>query len=283
MTKPPQKLAITSLGASYYQRPRALGLFVFFGMICSLFVSVSVSASAVTEGFAAEENYPVGSVVSVSQNNPGKVELANIGNAAFITGVTAGVSDGLIALSNSASDIFVAVGGDSPVMVSTINGQIQEGDLLGPSAISGVAQRTTVVDGGRVLGVSLASFDGSTGGQSAEIGDQEVVIGLVPMRLLLTEVAGTQQDTLSFLERVGVAITGTEVSIIRIVISSVIFIVTIIISALLLHGSIRGSFNSLGRNPLASESIFSSLMHVTLVAATIMVLGVVVSYLVMAA
>lgn len=280
MHQSPQKTALTSLGAGYTTRSKAFGLFVVFTAILLFSASQIVQAASVTEGYNTSEDLPIGTVVSISQQDPGLVERTNLNNSAYIAGVTTGAADGLVAIGNSASQVFVAISGDSPVLVSVEGGNIEQGDLLGPSSVSGVAQKTSVNGGGRVLGVALTGFDGSSG-ETQTIDGKEFSIGLIEMQLLPADSPGSSRGSSSFLERVGIAVTGSEVSASRVIIAGLVFVTVMIITGIMLFSSIRGTFESIGRNPMASKSIFSGLIHVTLAASTILLIGLLGAYLVM--
>lgn len=281
MHQPPPKTALVSEGASYSIRSKAFGLFVVFGLIIFAIYARGVMAASIAEGFSSSQELPLGTVVSVSQFDPGKVEPTNVNNASFIAGIASSPDGGLVTLGEQAGQAFVTINGDSPVLVSDLNGEVREGDLLGPSIISGVAQRTTVVEGGPVLGVALGDFNKDST-KTERVNGREVAIGLVPMRLLLTEVAGRQEGEIPFLQKIGVAVTGSNVSTIRLIIASIIFVTVLFISGVIMFTSIRGTFDSVGRNPLASETIFKHLIHVTVVSSTVLIIGLAAAYLVVA-
>jgi len=281
MHQPPLKTFLFSLGAGYQSGSKAFGLFVVSGLILLLLTPSLIFAAAVTEVFESSEVLPAGTVVSVSREAAGQVERTNINNSAYVAGVVASEAEGLVALDSSTGQNYVAVSGDASILVATINGNIVKGDLVGPSNISGVAQKTTEGAGGKVLGIAMSDFDG-TAGQAQTVNNQEVSIGLVPVRLLLTDMAATNQGDPSFISRIGIAVTGSEVSTVRVIISSLIFMTVLFVSGMMLFSSIRGTFDSIGRNPLASASIFSGLTRVTLLATVILMIGLAVAYLVMA-
>lgn len=280
MHKPPTKSAASSLGAGYTIRSKYFGLFVVLTASLLLFATQAIFAASVTEGYNSSEELPAGTVVSISQDDPSLVERTNLNNSAYIAGVTANVGDGLVEIGNAASQVFVAVSGDSAVLVSTEGGTIQKGDLLGPSAISGVAQKIAVNSTGRVLGVALGDFDG-TNGQTRTVNGKEITIGLLDMQLLPADSPGSSHGATSFLERVGIAVTGSEVSVTRVLVAGLVFITVTFIAGVMLYGSIKGTFQAIGRNPMASKSIYSSLIHVTLAASTILLIGLLAAYLVM--
>lgn len=280
MHQPPQKLAKSSLGAGYLTRSKAFGLFVVLTALLFMPVPISAEASAVTRGYNVSESLPPGTLVSVSQSDPNSVEPTNINNAAYIAGTIATTGEGTIELGASSSQVYVAISGDAQMLVSDVAGDIVKGDLIGPSSISGVGQKVSKESGGKVIGVAQSDFDESTA-EKQTIEGKEVSIGAIPMQVLLSEVAGSAQSPTSFLENVGVAVTGSYVSVVRVIIASLIFVTILIVSGMMMFGGIKGAFMSIGRNPLASESIYTSLMHATVVASTVMVLGLVVAYMVM--
>ena len=62
---------------------------------------------------------------------------------------------------------------------------------------------------------------------------------------------------------------------------SAVFFISLAVAAMFVVSSIKGSFVSIGRNPMASASIHKGMVRVAILAVTIIVTGAVVSYTVL--
>jgi hypothetical protein len=187
----------------------------------------------------------------------------------------------VVELGDSSASVFVAKSGDAQVYTSDFGGEVKTGDLLGPSVINGVAQKLDASQSAKAVGVALADFS-SSAASSQDVDGRQVLIGMIPVRLLFGNVAQEASQQESVIEKVASAVAGEQVSTVRIVIAGIIVIASLAVSGFMLFGSIKGSFDSVGRNPLASDSIFASLSHVTFVASAVLIVGLVVAYLVVA-
>lgn len=246
-----------------------------------LLAPTTVKAASISESFSSDEDLVIGAVISINQADTSKVELASDATAPYIAGVVTENTSGLITVSNNGDNVFAAVAGETSLLVSDINGEIKSGDLLIPSIIEGVAMKSSSQDNEYIIGVALQDFDSSSDSNNTEtIDGQDVAIGSIQSRLLLGEVSPVESSG-SLIENIGTAITGEQVQSYRVIISSAIFLAGIIASSIMLFGAIKGSFNSLGRNPLAAKSIYSSLFRVTLISSGIMLATVLIAYVVL--
>ena len=82
----------------------------------------------------------------------------------------------------------------------------------------------------------------------------------------------------SLLQYVGQVVVGRDVGVSRVIISIAAFLGSIVTGSVLLFGAIRGGFVSIGRNPLASDSITRELLKVSFYSIVIVVAGVALSY-----
>ncbi len=67
----------------------------------------------------------------------------------------------------------------------------------------------------------------------------------------------------------------------QVLITAVVVIVAFVISGAMLYGAIKGSFTSIGRNPLSSKTIYQGMIRASLVSLSIMMLGIVGGYVVL--
>jgi len=238
----------------------------------------------VSRSFTRSDNVVVGSLVSAAKT-PDTVELANTANADRLIGVVVPISQSL-ADSSTATKAQVAMSGTADVLVSTLNGNVQAGDEIVVSPISGVGMKATA--GARAIGISQGDLTTTTSGASTRTVDDghghsaTVQIGSIPIAIVIGYTAAAPAGNPGFLGGLQTfvsTVAGHSVSVLQ---SVLVFLTTIIaIAALvgLVYGAIRGSIISLGRNPLARASIYQSLARVIVMALFIVVVSLVVIYL----
>lgn len=269
------------LQENVYKR-RFLARFPVLLLIFFFFAYHTRTVAAVSQGYVAAEALANGTVVSLSQDDPTKVEPANSANSDRMLGVVADIGQNLLDIRSSASTVQVTTSGKAYVVVSDGNGAVQAGDLLSPSHVSGVAQKADLSVPARIVGVALEGFTGDeAAAEVRQTSSGPARLGLLAVELTMSEIAGVQSSEKSVFLRVGEAIAGRSVSFGQAFASGLIFIVSMMVSGFIMVGSVRGSFISLGRNPLSANPIFTSLLQVTFAGTTVAVVGLIASYLVL--
>ena len=280
----------------YCEHPRAarLGLgvlFVFVGALLPLLGLKSIDAAqagSLSEQFPSEENYPVGTLVSIQQTVPTSIDLADINNTDFLVGVVEEEGSSLLTIARDQGDISVALSGEVEVFVSDINGPIQQGDFIGSSWIRGVGMKALDNTDQKLIGIALEGLS-ETDNDVFEAEDIETPdgkrtarISKIALRVFDRQVGpDTALDDTTVLERFAARVAGKQVLFARVLAATVLFLVSSAISAVFLANAIRGSFISLGRNPLASGSIYSNLIQVSGVAIGVILIGTVLAYVVL--
>lgn len=255
-----------------------------FGMVF-LLMSGSLFAGSLSEGFPTRNDYPNGTVVSIYNKSPDTIELSNVNNSDYLAGVVEPEGSGLLTIRDSNSKVYVATSGETEVFVSDINGEINKGDFVGASWISGVGMRAEKDSQQKLLGIALQSFSevSSSAVEAKNIktpnGEKDALIGKIAVRLFDREVGPNMFEDNTPVEKFANKLAGKEVAFARILASIGMFTLSVTISGIFLANAIKGSFISLGRNPLASGSIFTSLMQVSGVSISLVLVGALVSYL----
>ncbi|MDX1765841.1 MAG: hypothetical protein R3313_02715 [Candidatus Saccharimonadales bacterium] len=269
---------------------RGLGvLFVVSAiMLGAVIAPLTASAGSLSERFPSDSNYPNGTLVSIQQTVPTSVDLADLTNADFLVGVVESEGQSLLTISREQGDLTVALSGEVEIFVSDINGPIEQGDFIGNSWIRGVGMKALENTDQKLLGIALESFDESDD-DAYEVSDidtpdgrKDAKIAKIALRIFDRQVGpnSTLDDT-TFLEEFAARVAGKQVVFARILAAAVMFIVSAVISAVFLANAIRGSFISLGRNPLASGSIYTNLIQVSGVAMGVILIGTVLAYVVL--
>lgn len=243
-------------------------------------------AASISEGYPSGDSLPLGAMVSISQTEPITVELADINNNSYLTGVVAGENDSLLNINRNGTTTYVAVSGDTSVFVSDINGPITAGDFVGSSWISGVAMRSDTSSKQRLLGVALEDFSADSQDKrefediETPSGTQDALVGKIAVRLFDRDI-GADPTSQSGLEVLAQRIAGKDVAYARVLMASGLFALSVLVSGIFLSNAIRGSFISLGRNPLASSTIFSSLLQVSGTSIALVIIGAFLAYVVL--
>ncbi len=260
------------------------------GIVAAFVVASSGSMSAadavVTQSFQASEQFSVGTLVARQTDDPGKIEAATTNNRGTLAGVVANPEESFVSYnSSSTTAVGVATSGAVVVNVSTINGDIQAGDQLTSSPISGFAMKAS--SSGKVIGRALADFSRSTNGaQIRTVNDvnnraTEVGVGQVAVTVEIndwTGPSGAQNVFVENLRSIGGQVSGKQVSASSAVIAAMVLAVGILVSGIVLFSSVSASMHSLGRNPLSHKIIRRSLTQVILIVVVLLSVSVVVAY-----
>jgi hypothetical protein len=264
-----------------------IGVFFLLLGLANFGLGSVVIATGVTQGYEASEDLQKGSVVSVD-GTKSKVVKSNTSNDQNLAGVVVDSSSGLVGVQPAGSQVSVATSGDVEILVSTANGDIKKGDRLIASPISGVAALDhPPAPGVKYIAVAEADFTSqSQEGKSISVelssgGKREVRLGLIRAKLLLgNRTPGSGQDQ-NILTNFGKKIVGKSVSLIQVLAALAVLITTLILAGFILNGSVRGTFISLGRNPLSRDSILTGLARIIVLAVVILGVGIGGSYLIM--
>jgi hypothetical protein len=274
------------MGARF--RPRQLRLAVTVILATTFFSGVAYAS--LSQGFPTKDPITSGSLVSLAANGT-SVEAASLANVSRLFGVAVPDSAAPISLggSNATGQVQVVTSGSADVLVSTEGGTIHVGDYVTVSSISGVGQK--VPDGShRVIGTAQADFDGS-GSDTAKrtITDSsgakhEVTIGQIPVVIAIstyTSNTGNQGYQLPiWLQNFSNQLAGRSVTPVRIILASIILVVTLVSITVLLYSAVRNSIISIGRNPLSRSSVLRGLLEVIGIVIVLMVVAAGAMYLV---
>lgn len=245
-------------------------------------------AAAITQGYQAKTTLPTGSVVSLTAAGGQQVEATTTDNDSLSAGVVVNGADALLDVQPQGSQVRVAVSGDVTILVSTVNGDIKTGDKLIATPLAGVAGLDyPPAPGVKYIAVANSDFTSTTTGAkktSVKLTDgssKDVYVGSIKARMLLGNRAPGAGEKSNFLTSLAQQISGKKVSLIRVVGALAILVAALVITGMVLYGSIKGTFVSLGRNPLSRDSVFTGLMRIVIIAMLVLSAGVVFGYLIL--
>ena len=253
--------------------------------------AADAAATNLSHSYQADTDITSGSLVSLVSGKKDVVTDANAANGKDLVGVATLGSSSLLAVSKPGDTVQVALDGTVDVLVSTLGGSITAGDQVSVSPINGVGMKAE--PNSRVIGVARESFNfDSSGSQSQDIKDKQgnskqVKVGYISITIAIgTAPSGndTENDRggiPSGITKLADSIAGHRVSTAQIVLSGIVALVAMVALIVLIYGTIKGSFSSIGRNPLAKPAIFESIAQVMTMVALIVVLAVIIIYIVL--
>lgn len=245
-------------------------------MVMSVRVDV-VSSQAVTQGYDSDESLQRGMVVKIDEEDTTKVEPVTQATAEATYGVVVDSNDAPATLSTETQQVFVATIGKYEILVSDQNGEINPGDYIVVSSVTGIGMKVDQVQP-IVVARALEGFEG-TGDiiGTAQVGDNTVNFGRI---LADVNISGNPlqkppaQRLPEALRRIAEDIAEKPVSMTRLYISLVILIVSGVISGSLLYSGVRSAITSIGRNPLSKKSILRGMFQVIIVGLIIFIVGI---------
>lgn len=267
-----------------YVRRKAVAFFAI--VFSSILLSVSSSlASYVSESFDVVGDFPVGSVVSVNKEDAEKIELTTVSNSERVLGVVGQLSSSALNYSKGNSLVTVSVSGEVEVFVSDMNGEVKSGDYVTASWLQGVAMKLEYGIGGRSIGIAIDDFDPDSATEYGEVetprGIVSTKVDVIRVRLLNNEsVSSNDSESGTFLGIIS-NLAGKNVSFASALVASLIFICSLTVAGFFTNSSIRSSFISIGRNPMASSAIYKNLLQVTSLVLLIIMIGTALSYVVL--
>lgn len=255
----------------------------FLGMLL-VFAPLAAAVTPISQGYAADKAISVGSIVSLEQGSSDRVIAASTTNSDSIIGVVVNDGSSPISLNSGAvNQVQVATNGVVPVIVSDVNGGIEQGDQVTASNIHGVGMKATANT--KVVGVAQGPM---TGKYKQKVKDekgeeQEVTLGQLPVLVSVSYHYKTPDKTLipAALQNIANTVAGKQVDSLPIIISTVIFILMLITVVSIVYAMIRSSIISVGRNPMAQSAVYRDIIQLSILVLAIIGAGIVAIYLIL--
>jgi hypothetical protein len=233
----------------------------------------AMASGAISQSYTTNSNVAPGSILSQVATNSASVEPAtNTGQAITLVGVA--VNQTLLELSSTSQHgVQVAVSGTAETLVCDINGSVKAGDKITASPLTGVGMKA--IDSGQIIGTAQQSLS-SVSTVKHTVADHtgkttSVLVGLIPVTVNVEYFSASAGGSLSafvppFLQNLANAISGKQVSPLRVLLSVLIVLFGFITVIVILNAGIRSGLISLGRNPLAERALRKGLVDVALTA-----------------
>lgn len=265
----------------YMSWPRLIALLALVTLVV-ISTTRPLTAQQVTQGYGTDEPMERGMLVRLKDGDTSKVSLLKQAEAKYMHGVVVAPNDAPITLSSDDQKVFVASSGHYDVLVSTQNGEIKQGDYITISAVDGIGMKANK-DSTHVIGKALNSFNNTSSvegntqvnGKTTKYG--RVITDLTVAANPLFNSSGPAVP--GFLQKAAQSVGGKSVSTARTYVATFVAMATLLVTGVLLYGSIRSSIIAVGRNPLSRSPVGRGLLKVLLVSLIIFLSGIFAVYL----
>jgi hypothetical protein len=248
-----------------------------------IFSVMSANAQTVTQGYGSDVLLQRGMIVGLKKDDPRKVEPINSDAFDKVHGVVIGAGDSVVLLGRDDEKVYVASGGRFVTLVSSQNGNINVGDYVAVSSLSGVGMRAGDSEP-VIIGKAIETFDSSNNDNvkgTAKVKDssgkeREIKLGMIMVDISIGKNPMLKNDNSlpTALKKASELIAGKPVAPIRVYISLVILICATAIAASLIYGAVRSSLVAIGRNPLSKKSIIRGMFQVVLIGIMVFLSGI---------
>lgn len=246
-------------------------------------IGISVMAQSVTQGYGADVVLQQGMIVGLKKDDLRKVEPVNSSQFDRVHGVVVGANDSAVLIGRENEKVYVATGGRFMVLVSDQKGNINPGDFVTVSSVSGIGMKSSE-DDAIVIGKALEAFKATDNNQvvaTASVKESGGKQRQLRLGHVLVDISIGKNPRLKLdnnlpdaLRRASELLAGKPVSAVRVYISLVVLIVTAIIAGSLIYSAVRSSLIAVGRNPLSKKSIIRGLFQVVLIGLMVFLSGV---------
>lgn len=248
------------------------------------FGSIANATTPISQGYSTKENISTGSIVSLEENSDDYVVASTIKNSDNILGVVINSNSSVITLSNGEDNqVQVATSGTIPVLVSDINGDIKKGDHVTASSIKGVGMKAD--SNTKVIGIAQGFPVGTKTQTYKDANGQEKTITLGEVSVLINVAYYFKEPEKTIIpnsiQYLANAIAGKAVEPLPIIISGVIFIITIIVVASIIYSMIKNSIVSIGRNPMSQAAVYRDVIQLSVLVLGILTVSVISIYVIL--
>jgi hypothetical protein len=260
-------------------------------LILAVNLAFPALVGAAAQGYnTSDKTIQKGMVVAVVSSSAGatsssiSVEKSSTSNADKTLGVVVDAKTDPVTVSATGDQIYVASTGTAQVYEADLNGTIKKGDLLAPSPIQGVLMKANQNATG-ILGVALQDAP-IKATQTVKVKNDQgkevsTKVGLVLLNMDVKFASNGQGDGQSLLQRIGQSIVRHPVSTAQVFVSLIIVSLLIVVEGGIIYGAVSSSIVSLGRNPLAKQTIFRGLGQISILVMAVLALGAGAIYLVL--
>ena len=261
--------------------PTAIYLIGLFAIL----IGISIPAFAITpvsQSYLTNKQIPLGSLVALDGNSTDRVIPADTDSVKNLIGVTINDSTPLTITTSDSNSSLVATNGIAPTLVSDLNGEIELGDQITASPIAGVGMKASTNT--KIIGVAQSNMTSKkTEAVTVDGKEQKIQIGEISLLVSVGYHYQEPEKTIipPAIQNIANAMAGKKVEPLPIIVSLIIFIVTMIIVISLVYSIVRSSIISVGRNPLAQSAVYRNAIQMSVLVLAIIGAAIISIYLVL--
>src|SRR3972149_3750938 len=244
----------------------------FLGIIILLFVSENAFAQEVSTGVAIAIDLEVASDGDLICSAQGGYKLCSKINDSSIFGVVTDNPSAKFEVTGIDNPRFVLSGGKARIKVSSVNGNIAEGDFITSSEREGIGVKAK--ENGFVLGTALESYDSN---DPNNVGKILVAISIHPE----VGLSSARSNLLQVIRQGATGAVLEPLDSFRYLLAALVTITSFILGFVYFGRVARSGVEAIGRNPLASRIIqFNMLLHIVM-SIVIVLIGLAIAYLIL--
>lgn len=217
-------------------------------------------------------------------NSDAFVERASMQRANQTVGIVVNAGEeflGVASQQSSGSLVDVANSGQVEAYVTDVNGEPKAGDLLAPSPLKGLLMRASEGTVG-IVGSLLSDFPAAEAKKLEVDGSAKTEFKVALVTINMDARTSVKSSSgIGFLQRIGQNIVGHSVSPAQVFVAMTVLALVIVVAGAILYATISSYVTSLGRNPLAAKKLFSGLLQIVGLVATVLAVGAAAIYLVL--
>lgn len=249
--------------------------------------ATSHSLSPISQDYSTPNPLPLGSIVSLEKDSSDRVDASTTSNVDYIIGVVISGDTSPLSLTSAGNNhVQVATTGVVPILVSNINGDVTVGDQITASPIAGVGMKAT--GNVKVVGIAQSDLASSSNTEKQSYTDKagkkhEILLGEIQVLVNVAYYFKQPDRTIipTAIQNVANALAGKTVNTLPIIISMVIFFVTLLVVVTLIYTMIHGSIISVGRNPMSQAAVYRNMIQLSGLVIIILGVAVVAIYLIL--
>lgn len=253
--------------------------FIVSIIFIAIIFSPQAGAGYITRAYFSDQQINPGTLVSLEKKDKNKIVLATNQNQNQLIGVAVKQSDSAVGLNPDKGNVTVTTVGVVSVYVSDISGSIKTGDSIAPSPLAGVGMKAVAAS--NIIGTAKTNFGSNHNSQKIDLKLKDGTkkqVSVTKISILVKVGAYNPADSANPLQQFAMSITGKEVSIFRLIMSTIFLIIIFSIIMVTIFTAVRSSITALGRNPLARKKVYLGLAQVFLVTDIMAIVSAVIAY-----
>ena len=264
-----------------------VALLAFVGTFLLSVMPLGVFAiTTISQGYSSNDTLSIGSLVSTEPGSTDQVTATSSSNVDNLLGIVINDGGSLLTVSNGTDNqVQVATSGVVSALVSDINGAVVKGDHITASPVKGVGMKAT--GNAKVVGVAQSNPTNSTNKDQTYTDDkgnkQPLTLGEVTLAVDVSYYYAEPEKTLipPAIQNIANALAGKTVNSLPIIVSGIIFIVTLIVVVSIIYTMIRSSIVSVGRNPMAQSAVYRDVIQLSALVLGILAVAIIAIYVIL--